>query len=150
MLYDTPCNLFVATFMGSPQMNTFEAKLIEQNGVTYVQFGNTKLALPESKGRKPEVMAYIGKDVIAGIRPESIHDEEVFISQFPDALAEADVEVVELMGAETYLHLLCEGINITARVSPRAHTKAGDHLKIAFDTKKIHLFDKETEKTITN
>ena len=59
VLYDTPCNLFVATFMGSPQMNTFEAKLIEQNGVTYVQFGNTKLALPESKGRKPEVMAYI-------------------------------------------------------------------------------------------
>ena len=150
VLYDTPCNLFVATFMGSPQMNTFEAKLSEADGVTYVEIGGTKLALPEAKGRKPEVMAYIGKEVIAGIRPESIHDEEIYISQFPNALADADVTVVEPMGAETYLYLVCEGINLTARVSPRAHTKAGDRLKIAFDMNKIHLFDKDTEKTITN
>ena len=150
VLYDTPCNLFVATFMGSPQMNTFEGTLVEEGGTTYLQVGSTKLALPDSKGRKPEVMAYIGKEVIAGIRPESIHDEEVFISQFPNALGDADVSVVEPMGAETYLYLVFEGINLTARVSPRAHTKAGDRLKVAFDMNKIHLFDKDTEKTITN
>jgi len=150
VLYNTPANLFVATFMGSPQMNIFEAKLIEENGVTYVTLGNAKLALPEGKGRKPEVLAYIGKEVMVGIRPESLHDEEIFISQFPDALADAKVEVSEMMGAETHLHLICEGKNFVARVSPRANTKPGDTIKIAFDTNKIHLFDKETEKTITN
>ena len=150
VLYNTPANLFVATFMGSPQMNIFEAKLTEEDGVTYVNLGDTKLALPEGKGRKPEVLAYIGKEVLVGIRPESLHDEEIFISQFPNSLAEAKVEVSEMMGAETHLHLICEGKNFVARVSPRANTKPGDTIKIAFDTNKIHLFDKETEKTITN
>jgi len=48
------------------------------------------------------------------------------------------------------LHLNCAGINMVARVSPRAHTKIGDNIKIVFNTNKIHLFDKETEKVITN
>ncbi|MEG2377571.1 MAG: sn-glycerol-3-phosphate ABC transporter ATP-binding protein UgpC [Clostridia bacterium] len=149
-LYDTPINLFVATFMGSPQMNIMDAVLSDEGGITYVSFGDAKIALPDSKGRKPEVMAYIGKPIVAGIRPESLHDEEVFINQFPDALADAKVEVVEMMGAETYLYLKCEGLPMVARVSPRAHTKPGDTIRIAFDANKIHLFDKETEKTITN
>ncbi len=150
VLYNTPANLFVATFMGSPQMNTFEAKLTEENGVTYVCFGGAKIALPEGKGRKPEVLSYIGKDVILGIRPEDIHDEEIFLNQYPDAQADALVEVSEMMGAETHLHLQCEGITMVARVSPRANTKVGDTIKIAFNANKIHLFDKETEKVITN
>ncbi len=149
-LYDTPTNLFVATFMGSPQMNTFDAKLTEENNVTYLNFGKAKIALPDNKGRKPEVLAYIGKEVVAGVRPESIHDEEVFIAQYPEAIAEAKVDVVEMMGAETYLYLICEGINMTARVSPRSKAKVGDTIKIAFDANKFHLFDKDTEKTITN
>ena len=119
-------------------------------GATYITLGNTKIALPESKGRKPEVMAYIGKTVKAGIRPESLHDEEVFINQFPNALADAKVDVVELMGAETYLYLTCEGLPMIARVSPRAHTQPGDQIKIACDANKIHLFDADTEQTITN
>lgn len=150
VLYDTPCNLFVATFMGSPQMNVFDGKLSEENGKTYISFGKAKIELPDGKGRKPEVLSYIGKDVVVGIRPEALHDEEVFVNQFPNALADAKVEVAEMMGAETYLHMVCEGITMTARVSPRAHTRPGDQIKLAFDVNKIHLFDKETEKVITN
>ena len=55
-----------------------------------------------------------------------------------------------MMGHETYLYLVCEGKQMIARVSPRAHSKPGDQIKVAFDVNKIHLFDKETEKTITN
>ncbi|MBR5479194.1 MAG: sn-glycerol-3-phosphate ABC transporter ATP-binding protein UgpC [Clostridia bacterium] len=150
VLYDTPANLFVATFIGSPNMNTFEATVLDEGGVTYLQFGNTKIALPESKGRKPEVLAYAGKEVIVGARPEAIHDEDMFLSQFPDAITEAKVDVVEMMGHETYLYLTCEGVSLIARVSPRDYSKPGDVIKVAFDTNKIHLFDKETEKTITN
>ncbi len=150
VLYDTPANLFVATFIGSPNMNTFEATVVDEQGTTYLQFGNAKIALPASKGRKPEVLAYAGKEVIVGVRPEAIHDEEVFLNQFPNAIADAKVEVVEMMGHETYLYLVCEGNQVIARVSPRDYSKPGEEIKIAFDANKIHLFDKETEKTITN
>jgi multiple sugar transport system ATP-binding protein len=149
-LYETPVNLFVAGFIGSPQMNMVDVTVSDEGGVTYLTFGKNRIALPENKGRKPEVLAYAGKEVIMGIRPENIHDEDMYLSQFPDSLVNADVEVVELMGAETYLYLTVEGRNFTARVSPRATTKAGDKIKVAFDTKKIHLFDKETEKVISN
>ena len=62
----------------------------------------------------------------------------------------ADVEVTELMGAETYLYLNCEGNAVTARVEPTSTAKSGDKIKVAFDLNKMHLFDKETEKTILN
>ena len=149
-LYEFPANLFVATFIGSPQMNTIDAAIIDEGGVTYAKIGSTKIALPESKGRKPEVLAYVGKDVVLGIRPENIHDEEIFLSQFPKALVDADVEVVEQMGNENFLYLVCEGRQFTARVSNRSTAKNGDKIKVAFDAAKIHLFDKDTEKTITN
>ena len=128
----------------------FFETVLDEGGVTYLQFGATKIALPESKGRKPEVLAYAGKEVIVGVRPEAIHDEEVFLSQFPNAISNAKVEVVEMMGHETYLYLTCEGMPLIARVSPRDYSKPGDEIKIAFDTNKIHLFDADTEKTIIN
>ncbi len=149
-LYDTPANLFVATFMGSPVMNTFEGTLLDEDGKTFIKFGDEKIALPDSKGRKPEVMSYIGKDVIVGIRPEALHDEEIYVNQYSDATIEAKVEVVELMGHETYLYLKCQGRDFIARVSPRSTTKVGDVIRIALETPKIHLFDKDTENTITN
>ena len=149
-LYDSPANLFVATFIGSPVMNTFEGTLVEHNNQTFIKFGDEEIALPDSKGRKPEVMSYIGKEVIVGIRPEHLHDEEVFINQYSDALIDAKVEVVEFMGHETYLYLKCQDRNFIARVAQRSAAKVGDTIKVALDTPKIHLFDKETEKTITN
>ena len=149
VLYDNPVNHFVAEFIGSPQMNFVDCTVTESGGVTYLEFGENKIALPENKGRKPEVLAYVGKNVVMGIRPENIHDEDVFLSQFPNSQVTMDVDVVEMMGAETYLYMKCEGNNFTARVA-RSSTKPGDVIKVALDSRKIHLFDKETEKAITN
>ena len=148
VLYEYPCNLFVATFIGSPQMNIFDATLLDENGSTYLQFGDTRIKLPAAKGRNPEVLAYAGKEVIVGVRPESIHDEEVFIDQYPDAIIEADVDVVEQLGSITYLYVTCEGNSLTASVQPRTTVKTGDHIKLAIDVNRIHLFDKDTEKVI--
>ena len=149
-LYENPVNLFVAGFIGTPQMNFDDVTIIDEGGKTYLQLGEFKVALPDEKGRKPEVLAYAGKEVTMGIRPECVHDEEVYIETMPDSIIEADVEVVERMGSETYLYLVCQGKNFTARVAPTSTAKSGDHIKIALDAKKIHLFDKESEKTITN
>ncbi len=65
-------------------------------------------------------------------------------------VVDCDVDVTEMMGAETYLYLTLDGINLTASVSPRTTAKPGDNIKIAIDVNNIHLFDKETEKVICN
>jgi multiple sugar transport system ATP-binding protein len=149
-LYQNPVNLFVAGFIGSPQMNFVDCKLLDEDGKTYLKFGDTRILLPDSKGRKPEVLAHKNKEVIMGIRPENIHDEEGFLSQHPEAQVKMSVDVVEMMGAETFLYMKSEGRNFIARVEPRSTSKSGDTITVAFDTKKIHLFDKDTEQTITN
>lgn len=85
-----------------------------------------------------------------GIRPENIHDEERFTSIATDSLISAQVEVVELMGSETYLYLKTTGKdeNIVARVDPRSNSRNGDQIKVALDMNHVHFFDKETEATI--
>ena len=151
-LYENPANLFVATFIGTPQMNTGEGELVDENGVTYLIFGdNCKIALPENKGRKPEVLAYAGKKVIFGIRPNDIHDEEALIAQYPNQVIESEVDMTELLGADTNLYLNNGDIALTAVVPTGSTTcKMGDRIKLYVDTKKLHLFDYDTEKTITN
>ena len=151
-LYDYPINEFVAGFMGSPQMNFIDAKL-GKNGNDYtLTFGACTIIIPKKKadGAVGDLASYVGKDVVFGIRPEDVHDEPEFIEKVGGAHTTADVEVTELMGAETYLYLNCEGNAVTARVEPTSTAKSGDKSKIAFDLNKMHLFDKETEKTILN
>ena len=152
-LYTKPTNMFVAGFMGSPQMNFIDAKLVEKDGRYVVAFGdenNTyEVAIPESK-KVDELSEYVGKDVVLGVRPESLKDEEMFISAASTGIIDCNVEVTELMGAETYLYLTCAGVNLTARVSPRSTVRAGDTIKMAIDVNNIHVFDKETEKVILN
>ena len=159
-LYLYPGNLFVAGFIGSPQMNFIESVLLKEGNDFFVEFGTEdtktragikyKIKLPESKNKDGVLEAYVGKEVIMGIRPENVHNEEDLIAQFPDGIVEANVEVTELMGAETYLYMNCEEQTINARVSPTNTAKPGDRIRITLEPSKIHLFDKETEKTICN
>jgi len=148
-LYAEPCNLFVAGFIGSPQMNTFDATLLKEGEDFYLDFAGTKLKIPQGKAQG-KLDAYVGKEVIAGIRPENMHDEESFMANSPESVLAAHVEVTELMGSETYLYLVINGLNFIARVNPRSTAKPNDDIKIGFDMEKLHLFDKETEKTIIN
>ena len=148
-LYNTPSNKFVAGFIGSPQMNFIDAKLEKVENDAYLTFGQSKVKLPA--GKVDSIPAeYFGKDVTMGIRPEDLHDDEAFISASADSVVNANVEITEMMGAETYLYLKIEGVAFTARVNPRSTSKIGDTIKIALDPNKIHLFDKETEITILN
>lgn len=151
-LYDSPVNEFVAGFMGSPQMNFIDATLKKNGNSFFLTFGSTTIAIPDSKlsGATTDLNAYVGKEVVFGIRPEDVHDEPELLERWSNAKTTAEVEVTELMGAETYLYLNCEGNAITARVDPASKAKAGDSASIAFKMNKMHLFDKETEVTILN
>lgn len=150
VLYDNPINIFVAGFIGSPPMDFIDATLTKKDDGLYLVFGNSSVKLPEGKAQKLAGSDYIGKQVVLGIRPENIHDEEAYISASPECVVEANVDVTELMGAETYLYLTIEGASFIAKVNPRTTAKPGDRIKVAFEGNKIHLFDKETEKAILN
>jgi len=149
-LYDKPNNLFVAGFMGSPQMNLLDAKVVKSGNDIRLMFGSHSIKVPEAKAKKLVDGNYIDKTVVLGIRPEDVKDEEMFISQSPDSTIDATVKVYELLGAEVFLYFTIDQFDITARVNPRTKARPGDTIQIALDLSKIHLFDKETEQVISH
>ncbi|MCL2840128.1 MAG: sn-glycerol-3-phosphate ABC transporter ATP-binding protein UgpC [Defluviitaleaceae bacterium] len=149
-LYNKPVNLFVAGFIGSPQMNLVEVSVEKKGSDICLMFGEFSIKLPATKAKVVEEGGYVGKTVIMGIRPEDLKDEEMFISQSPDSIIKTEVEVTELLGAEVYLYLMCAGQQMVARVNPRSTAKSGDTITMALDVQRIHVFDKETEQVITN
>lgn len=149
-LYNKPDNLFVAGFIGSPQMNFIESKVVKSGNDIGLSFGEYKIKLPEAKSKLIVEGGYVGKDVILGIRPEDIHAEEIFLNSSQESIVQASVEVKELLGAEINLYLIVAGQNATARVNSRYDTKVGDKIKVVFDVNRIHVFDKSTESVIAN
>ena len=149
-LYNTPCNLFVAGFIGSPQMNFMDAVVnVSGNDVT-LSIGNHVLRVPENKKKALIDGGYNGKTVVVGIRPEDVHDDPDFIAANPGSVITSKIKVYELLGAEVFLYFDVEGTQMTARVNPRTELRTGDDAKFALDMNRIHIFDKETELTITN
>ena len=149
-LYNEPNNLFVAGFIGSPQMNFMDADVLVNGDKVTLQFGNYSVVLPENKSRKIIDGGYEGKRVVFGIRPEDISDDPEMISKNGECVVESDVTGYELLGAEVLLYYTIAGTNMTARVDSDTPARYGDHIKLAFDPNKIQVFDKETELTITN
>ena len=163
-LYDYPINLFVASFIGTPQMNFFkESTLTSKRGKVYVEFiGGNKILLPKSvAARIKNINEYLdtGKKVTLGVRPEDIHQDQMFISNSPETVVKARIEVIEKLGAETqiYCELDHEGkessvidnsTQMIAKISSRAVVALKDIVDLAFDAHHIHLFDGETEATL--
>ena len=149
-LYEQPGNLFVAGFMGSPQMNFLDAQIAEKGGDLVAKVGEYDVVIQAAKAKVLKDGGYVGKTVVLGIRPEDIHDSQMFIEASPSAPMTSTVKVYELLGAEVFLYFDVNGTQVTARVDPRTTAKTGDPIKFAFDMEKSHFFDKETELTICN
>ena len=164
-LYDYPINQFVAGFIGTPQMNFFSAKLTGKKNEVYVEFGMEKLRLPKEKvDLIYDLDEYLNKEVVFGVRPEDLHDDERLVKEYPNAAITVDVDVVEMLGSETLLYckLLAEEeeetttiqsivddtSNLIARVDSRSKTEKGQRVKLVVDIEHAHLFDKETEMSI--
>ena len=149
-LYMYPCNMFVAGFIGSPQMNFIDVTVDVKADGTYLRSNTFSIKLPDGKAKKDELAAYNGKEVVMGIRPEDIYDDQLHITEMADCVCDVEIDLTEMMGAETYLYFKINDVNFTARVNPRTTAQREQTIKIAIDPNKIHLFDKETENTILN
>ena len=147
-LYDSPVNIFVAGFIGTPQMNFINGMLEKKGDDVFFNFEDNAIKLPADKANNPALQEYIGKEVVAGLRPECIHDEPMQLAALADSTVDAFVDVTELMGAEIYLYLNIGETNLIARVSSRSASRAGDTIKVAFDTSRLHIFDKDTERCV--
>ena len=146
VLYDYPCNLFVAGFIGSPQMNFLDA-VIQKKGDGYAaQVCGVVVDLP---ARMNEAVApYEGKTVVLGIRPE--HVIAVDGDQQVENGIVSTVEIAERMGSEISLHVTCQGNQIVIRTEPTFKGQEGDTAILTLKNDKIHLFDKDTEQAIAH
>ncbi len=143
-LYDAPCNMFVAGFIGSPQMNFIKADIIEKNGQLYAQFGTALAPIEDGESRR----SYIGRQVVLGIRPEDMHSEDDLPECGRACVVEMQTELAELMGAEIYLYGDIAGNRVTVRTPSKAGIRSGDTVRLALDCDKLHIFDAETEQVI--
>jgi multiple sugar transport system ATP-binding protein len=137
-LHERPANLFVAGFIGSPAMNFFPAKLSGSAGSTVADAGFFKAPV---SGKAAEA---VGREVILGVRPEDISDL-AHARQDGQLPVDARVEVVEFLGNELQLMLSADSQNFVARVGTDTQTKPGATLRVGFNLRKLHVFDKQTE-----
>ncbi|NTJ44629.1 ABC transporter ATP-binding protein [Agrobacterium larrymoorei] len=147
-LYDRPINMFVAGFIGAPQMNMLPVTLRKDADRFVAVFDGAAMPLPleiDSKRLAP----YENKELILGIRPENFHEfapadiEVANTSRF-----NATVELAEPMGSEVHLNLISGGKPLIARVSPRFRARIGDSVQLVADLTNAQLFDPETERSI--
>jgi multiple sugar transport system ATP-binding protein len=143
VLYDTPDNLFVAGFIGSPQMNFMDAQIVQEGSNLYAVVKNNKLLVPDFK--KKALAPYAGKSVIMGLRLEDFLPKEKMTK---DNTLNAEMNFSELMGADYHLHLTVENIPVTVKIPSSEKPLEKGAAKIAANMEKAHFFDKETEKAI--
>lgn len=143
-LYERPKNMFVAGFIGSPSMNFLEVKVIRENGLWLVAPG---FRLPPAEGRWADLAPYVGKEIVMGIRPESIGDG-AFVQAHPEWTIDVIIDIVEPMGAEKYIYFNLNGTPVTGRVEPTSQAKILEPDKVAFNMNSAYFFDKDTQEVI--
>ncbi len=143
-IYDKPANLFVASTIGSPQMNFIDACVIAEGDLVYLKFGEFKIKISSEISENLLKMGYKDREVILGIRPENIRIAE---ENNCDAIS-LKLELVEILGYENILYLELLENNIVVKVDTRFGATVGSYLNLSFDVEKIHVFDKITKNAI--
>ena len=146
-LYEKPNSVFVASFIGTPQMNFLDAVVFKYGEQFAVKVGELAMVLP-SKFSGEDLEKHVNKQVIVGVRPENVHMEDVFVKMTQGSSFEVEVDFVENTGAEQYLHFSFSGHRMIARVPSRNNVKKGENVELSIDVNKIHIFDKDTEMAI--
>ena len=147
-LYDHPVNQFVAGFIGSPQMNFMKVEITRGSRGYVAKLGKYDIDINWDDRKAQNLGAYVGKQVILGIRPEELHDDQSIEDSQNLSHVDALVELSEPMGSEIYLYVTINEEKNIAKIPPRSSARPGDTIKLGINTNQIHLFDMETEKSI--
>lgn len=149
-IHDNPANMFVAGFIGTPQMNFIPGKCVTVNGQIKLEIEGTLLDLSSGKEAKIAEAGFADKNVIAGIRPEDIYDTEEMAEKYPKDVLEYRVENYEMTGSDVYLYFCAGEKEVSARADTQTKSRVGDVVKFTLHPDRIHIFDPVTEQTITN
>jgi multiple sugar transport system ATP-binding protein len=166
-LYERPDNLFVASFIGSPAMNLFRARLTSIDDGLVAMFGRYRLPLDDRLlAETPALRTWADREVVLGIRPEAMEDAALDPTASPERVIELRADLVEALGAELLIHAAVDAspvdldpdddesgtaaraASLVARLSPRSRIEAGDTVKLTVDTSRLHLFDPVTGQTL--
>ena len=145
-LYRHPYNMFVAGFIGSPQMNFLDATVsVRDNGV-FLVLANDELNVTDAFSGNDAVASYNEKTVKVGIRPEDVTVDGAFLSANTDKVITAKLEVSEMTGSQSFLYLDYAGQKLVAGVP--AEASVNENVEIGILTERIHLFDPNTTTNI--
>lgn len=144
-LYNNPINIFVAGFIGTPQMNFIEARLLRDESNYFLRIDDINFPLPEDRYSSEILKEYLDKEIVVGVRSEDV----VEIDDNMQGL-DAKIEVAEHMGSEIFVYIDYKSNKIIAKFDSDLNNSINDRngIKVAFKMNKIHLFDKETEKNL--
>jgi multiple sugar transport system ATP-binding protein len=148
VLYDTPANIFVAGFIGSPSMNFFDATLVGDANEMFVQSDTFRLRVPENKAKVYAEKGIAGHEVVFGIRPDDIYDPEFEAPNIFAQPVKSKVDVTEMMGNEIFLYLISGKKEFRARVDPRSQMRVGQDVQVTFNMNYMQIFDRQTEMAV--
>lgn len=143
VLYDTPANLFVAGFIGSPQMNFMNAAISKEGNKLYAETEGSKLLIPERKASA--LTPYVGKTVVMGLRPEDFLPQEKLSK---DNTLSGKMSFSELLGADYHLHVSLENTQLIVKIPAEGKAPAVGEYPVAANMEKAHFFDTESEMAI--
>ena len=144
-LYNHPCNVFVAGFIGTPQMNFIDATLTTCSGDICAIVDDLTIPLPARMQNDENVKKYIGKRVIYGIRCEDMHINPNYRLENGQNELAIKADLAEMMGSEVYIYSTIDDKEIIAKVRSENYISSGDSVKLYIDVEKAHLFDPESE-----
>lgn len=143
-VYDSPENIFVGGFIGSPSMNFLEGVLMGDS----FKMGDVEVSIPERKMNTLRKLGYVGKKVVLGIRPEDIYNEFELNNDDRKARITTVVDVAELMGYETVVYSKVDNQDMVARLNSRQGFPSGSTLQLIIDMDNCHFFDINTGQRI--
>lgn len=147
-IYNHPANLFVAGFIGSPQMNMTYGKNVVENEKQYVKIFEKLVEVPEEKVKAIKERNAENIEVIVGIRPENLYHTKDDLAKEGIIKFTGEVEIKENLGAETYIHVKKDNTNLIIKSMEGADYNIGDTIEFGIDPNKFHIFDKEEQNTI--
>lgn len=143
-VYFHPANLFVAGFIGSPQMNFIDAKIIKKGNEYFAEALGKEMPINSKEGQVIEQKGYLDRIVIMGIRPEHIYDS-IRPTEIP---FKGKVTFLEVLGSEKFVYLDILGNEVLAKINTDQSIKRNEVIELFIDQSKLHFFDKETQKNI--